>query len=110
MSDENVIVTSAFVWKDQIYGLSEQGHLVMFDTQTGAWTLRSTNDIYSAATANSFKKTTVLPVEPSRHNQAIAKKDETKEMLLTLKSMMTPYNIFLVVSGIAALVLAYKIP
>lgn len=89
MENEKVIaITSA---NDQVYGVSQGGHLVVFDREAGAWVVRCGADIMSVNKANVLKRPAVVYQEPQgRHRPpgSIEIKNPGKRF-----KMMTPVNI-----------------
>jgi hypothetical protein len=66
----NLKVTELTVWKDQLFGLSEDGHLVAWNEDMGSWILRGACEIKNLACENEHMiKVDRMVVAPmSRHD------------------------------------------
>lgn len=63
-------VTELTVWKDQLFGLSEDGHLVAWNEDMGSWVLRGACEIKNFSCENEHMIKVDRPVEVpmSRHD------------------------------------------
>ncbi len=69
-NEVDVIVTSAFVYKDKIHGISEQGHLTVFDDNIGRWITRGKAGMIPSASAENIKKTMTNPEPVNRYQNS----------------------------------------
>lgn len=49
------MVVDVIVFRDKIYGLTQEGHLVYFDEETGKWIRRSSGDVIEAGSNEAIK-------------------------------------------------------
>lgn len=89
MENEKVIAIASA--SDQVYGLSQGGHLVIFDKEAGAWVVRCGADIMSVNKANVLKRPAIVYQEPmGRHRPGGIKIIEKPRKRF---KMITPVNI-----------------
>lgn len=108
MNSENEKVTQITATHDKIYGLTEEGSLVLFDQNANCWALKCSAEIKTADKVNVLKKTmpTVAPI--TRFSNADAGKlVYVKKTKRGLFEMVTPLNVAIALIALAVLLVVF---